>query len=378
MGLSSISLDIMLPALPDIGLALAASSSNLAQLTVGAFLLGAAISSFVVGPVADRYGRRLPILCGLLVFVVASLVALFANSMEMMLVLRFIQGAGVGTTRLSQAILRDRYSGSEMARAMSLVLTVFLIMPVLAPLMGQAILMVGGWRAIFFTMAVFGLVVLVWTWWRLPETLAPANRRPLSFGSVCSGLAIIATDRSAIGYGLAAMLLLGTLYGFIATAQPLYGQAYGLGDHFALAMAGTAIVQSIAAFVCSRLIPRFGSQAVGMTGLATYVGFAAVASVMLHLDALPFWLLLLIITAMMAMFTWADATLGALSMANLGKIASTAASAFGAIQQLGATLLGSIIGQCYDGTPRALLWGSFLLGAIALASAFSAGKSRRQ
>jgi len=180
MGLSSISLDIMLPALPDIGLALAASSSNLAQLTVGAFLLGAAISSFVVGPVADRYGRRLPILCGLLVFVVASLVALFAKSMEMMLVLRFIQGAGVGTTRLSQAILRDRYSGSEMARAMSLVLTVFLIMPVLAPLVGQAILMVGDWRAIFFTMAVFGLVVLVWTWWRLPETLAPANRRPLA------------------------------------------------------------------------------------------------------------------------------------------------------------------------------------------------------
>lgn len=157
MGLSSISLHIMLPALPDIGLALAASSSNLAQLAVGAFLLGAAISSFVVGPVADHYGRRLPILCGLLVFVAASLVALFAKNMEMMLVLRFIQGAGVGTTRLSQAILRDRYSGSEMARAMSLVLTVFLIMPVLAPLVGRAILMVGDWRAIFFTMAVFGL-----------------------------------------------------------------------------------------------------------------------------------------------------------------------------------------------------------------------------
>ncbi|MGP4804173.1 hypothetical protein ACSV5G_10420 [Agrobacterium cavarae] len=174
------------------------------------------------------------------------------------------------------------------------------------------------------------------------------------------------------------MLLLGTLYGFIATAQPLYGQAYGLEDRFALAMAATAIVQSIAAFVCSRLIPQFGPQAVGMTGLATYVGFAAVALIIIYLDALPFWLLLLIITAMMKMFTWADATLGALSMANLGKIAGTAASAFGSVQQLGATLLGSIIGQCYDGTPRALLWGSFLLGAIALASAFWAGKSQRQ
>ncbi|MDR6102384.1 DHA1 family bicyclomycin/chloramphenicol resistance-like MFS transporter [Agrobacterium larrymoorei] len=370
------SLDIMLPALPDIGLALAASSSNLGQLTVGAFLLGAAISSFIVGPVADRYGRRPPILCGLVVFVLASLLTPLAHTMEMMLILRFIQGAGVGTTRLSQAILRDHYSGSAMARAMSLVLTVFLIMPVLAPLVGQAVLIVGGWRAIFFTMAVFGLVVLVWTWWRLPEMLAPTNRRPLSFGSVWSGLATIAADRSATGYGLAYMLLLGTLYGFIATAQPLYGQAYGLGDHFALAMAGTAIVQSIAAFVCSHLIPHFGPRAVGMTGLATYVGFAAVALIMLYLDALPFWLLLLIITAMMTMFTWADATLGALSMMNLGKIAGTAASAFGAIQQLGGTLLGSLIAQCYDGTPRALFWGSVILGVIALGSALWAGKSQ--
>lgn len=376
MGLSSISFDIMLPALPDIGVALASLSSNRAQLTIGAFLLGAAISSFVVGPVADRCGRRPPILCGLLVFVGASLLAPFAQSMEMMLVLRFIQGAGAGTTRLSQAILRDRYSGNEMAKAMSLVLMVFLIMPTLAPLMGQVILMVSGWRGVFFTMAVLGLVILVWTWWRLPETLAPADRRPLSFRSVWAGLAIIAGDRSAIGYGIAAMLLLGTLYGFIATAQPLYGQAYGLGGHFALAMAGTAVVQSIAAFACSRLIPSFGAQAVGITALTTHIAFAGMALIMLYLNLLPFWLLLLIITAMMAMFTWADATLGALSMMNLGKIAGTAASAFGAIQQLGATLLGSLIGQCYDGTPRALFWGSVILGAIALGSAFLAGKSQ--
>lgn len=134
MGLSSIALDIMLAALPEIGCAMNATTPNLAQLTIGAFLAGAAISAFAIGPVADTYGRRIPILGGLSLFVASSLLAPFAQNMEMMLALRFVQGVGVGTTRLSQAVLRDRYSGSEMAEAMSLSLMAFLILPVVAPL----------------------------------------------------------------------------------------------------------------------------------------------------------------------------------------------------------------------------------------------------
>lgn len=368
MGLSSIAIDIMLAALPDIGRAMRTTLPNLTQLTVGIFLAGAAISAFFVGPVADAYGRRLPILAGLMLFVVASLLAPFAQSMEMILTLRFVQGIGVGTTRLSQAVLRDRYSGSEMAEAMSLSLIAFLILPVIAPLIGQGILVVAGWQAIFLTMATLGMAVLVWTWFKLPETLTPENRRSFSLRSIWAGLAIIARDRNAIGYGVAAMFLLGALYGFIATTQPVYGEAFGLGGFFALAMGATAIVQSCAAFVGSRLIRHFGASAVGLTALSAFVGFAAVLVLVLSLGMLPVWLFFVLVTAMMAMFTWADATLGALSMTNLGKIAGTAASAFGAIQALGATLLGSLIGQGYDGTPGSLVWGAFILGVASLLS----------
>ena len=241
---------------------------------------------------------------------VASLLAPFAQSMEMLLALRLVQGVGVGTTRLSQGVLRDHYSGSEMAEAMSLSLMAFLILTVVAPVIGQGILVVAGWQAIFLTMAALGLAVLVWTWCKLPETLAPENRRPLSFRSIGGGLAIIAKDRSAIGYGVAAMFLLGALYGFIATAQPVYGEALGLGGFFAFAMAATAIVQSGAAFVCSRLIRRFGAPAIGMIALSAHVGLAGVLVLMLSLHMLPFWLFFVLITAMMAMFTWADATFG--------------------------------------------------------------------
>ncbi|MFK4811766.1 multidrug effflux MFS transporter [Devosia sp. ZW T5_3] len=366
MGLSSIALDSMLAALPDIGRAMQTTAPNLAQLTVGVFLLGAAISAFFVGPVADAYGRRLPILTGLTLFVVASLLAPFAQSMEMLLALRLVQGIGVGTTRLSQAVLRDHYSGSEMAEAMSLSLMAFLILPVVAPLIGQGILVVAGWQAIFLTMAALGTAVLAWTWLKLPETLAAEDRRPLSLASIWAGLGIITRDRNAVGYGLAAMFLLGALYGFIATTQPVYGEAFGLGGFFPFAMAATAIVQSGAAFVCSRLIRRFGAPAIGLTALSSYVGFAAVLVLMHSLGMLPFWLFFLLVTAMMAMFTWADATLGALSMENLGKVAGTAASAFGAIQALGATLLGSLIGQGYDGTPKSFVWGALILGTFSL------------
>lgn len=282
--------------------------------------------------------------------------------METLLALRLIQGLGVGTTRLSQAVLRDHYSGSEMAEAMSLSLTAFLVLPVIAPLIGQAILLIAGWQAIFLTMAGLGLAVLVWTWRKLPETLAPANRRPLGFSSVWSGLGVIGRDRNAMGYGLGCLFLLGALYGFIATAQPVYAQAFGLGAFFPFAMALTALVQSASAFLCARLIRRFGAPAIGLAALIAFAGLAALLVALCTLGALPFPVFLLVITAMMAMFTWADATLGALSMNNLGQVAGTAASAFGAIQALGATLLGAWIGQAYDGTPGALVWGLLLCG----------------
>jgi DHA1 family bicyclomycin/chloramphenicol resistance-like MFS transporter len=366
MGLNSIALDIMLAALPEIGAAMGTADPNLAQLTVGAFLFGAAGSALVVGPLADRFGRRRPILAGLGVFVVAALLSPLAPNVECLLVLRLLQGIGVGTTRLSQAVLRDHYAGSEMAEAMSLSLMLFLILPLVAPLFGQGILLVAGWQTIFLTMGALGALVLGWTWWRLPETLAAENRRRFSPASIVAGLGEIARDRMAVGYGLAAMFLLGALYGAIASAQQVYGEAFGLGGLFPLAMGATAIVQSGAAYLCGRLIRRIGAARVAGIALRVYCGCAALMVVAQALGWLPFPAFVLLMTATMAMFTWADATLGALSMTNLGRLAGTAASAFGALQALGATVLGSLVGLGYDGTPRALVWGVLVLGCAAL------------
>ncbi|MEO8883558.1 MAG: MFS transporter [Devosia sp.] len=368
IGLNSIAVDIMLPALPEIGQALRSRAPNLAQLTVGTFLFGAAASAFVIGPVADAFGRRIPILVGLALFVVAALLTPLAQNLESLLALRLLQGLGVGATRLSQAVLRDRYAGDEMAEAMSMSLMIFLILPVLAPLLGQGILLIAGWQAIFLAMAGLGTAVMLWAWLRLPETLAAENRRKFSPSEIGAGLRIVATDKNAVGYGLAAMFLLGALYGYISSAQQLYGEAFGLGAFFPSAMAAAAVVQSGSAFVAARLIRRVGAARVSSISLQAYVVLAAVLVAAFTLHLLTFAVFFVLITGMMAMFTWADATLGALSMTNLGTVAGTAASAFGAIQQFGATILGSLIAQSYDGTPRSLVWGALLLGAAVAAN----------
>jgi DHA1 family bicyclomycin/chloramphenicol resistance-like MFS transporter len=368
IGLNSIALDIMLPALPEIGKATNAASSNLPQFTIGLFLLGAGLSALLIGPFADSYGRRPALLAGLAVFVAASFLAPYAPNLECLLALRFLQGLGVGATRVSQAMVRDSYAGDEMAEIFSLSLMAFLILPVIAPVLGQAILLVTSWHAIFFVMAALGAMLMAWVWVRLPETLTPAHRRPFSLAGIFGGLRLVLGDRDAMGYGLAAMFLLGALYGFINSAQQIYGQTFGLGALFPISFGAVAIIQSMAAYICSRLIRRLGAETVGLTSLLAFTGFAALLVIANAFGAMPFALFFVLIAAIMAMFTWADSTLGALSMKNLGAAAGTAASAFGALQAIGATILGSLIGQAYDGTPTALAFGYLATGIAALLS----------
>lgn len=358
----------MLPALPEIGKATNAASGNLPQLTIGLFLLGAGLSALLIGPFADAYGRRPALLGGLALFVVASLLAPLSPNLEVLLALRFAQGLGVGATRLSHAVVRDRYQGDEMAQIISLSLMVFLILPVIAPAIGQGILLIASWHVIFLGMAALGATLLVWIWLRLPETLKPEHRRSFSLGGVGGGLGLVLRDRNAVGYGLAAMFLLGALYGLINSAQQVYGEAYALGEFFPFAFGAVAIVQSIAAYICSRLLRRFGAERIGLTSLLVFISLSALLALANAVGALPFAAFFVMIAAIMSMFTWADSTLGALSMKNLGNVAGTASSAFGAIQAIGATALGSLIGQAFDGTPTALTTGYLLMGTFALIS----------
>lgn len=377
MALNSIAIDVVLPALPAMGRALGVVSDNERQLVISAYLFGFGAVQLLVGPLADRFGRRKPLLIGIALYVVTAALAPFSPTLAILLALRFVQGAGAAGTRvLAQAIVRDRHSGRDMAEVLALANMVFMILPVVAPGIGQIILAIGTWQDIFGFMVVLGALIGGWIWLRLPETLAPANRRVFTLSGVAEGFRIVGSNRTALAYGLAGMFLFGALLGFINSAQQIYVDIYGLGVLFPLAFAGVAALQSGAAFINARMVRRLGTHYVAHFAVLAYVALSAVLLVTSLLTPLSFAAFFALLAAIMCMFTWSGSNANALSMEPLGRVAGTASSAFGFIQTIGGTLLGMLIGQAYDGTVTPVGFGYFLMGSGALAAVLIAERGR--
>jgi DHA1 family bicyclomycin/chloramphenicol resistance-like MFS transporter len=223
MALNALAIDVMLPALPYMGEALGVGSDNERQFVIGAYMLGFGLAQLAFGPLSDRFGRRAPLLIGLVVYVICAFAATFAPNFAALLALRFVQGLGAAGTRvIATSVVRDCFSGRQMAEVMSLTFMVFMAVPIIAPGIGQILLLSGPWQTIFLFMGGLATVFSLWAFFRLPETLDPENRRPLTAASVLQGFHIVFTNRSAIFYGLAGMFLFGALFGFISSSQQVY------------------------------------------------------------------------------------------------------------------------------------------------------------
>ena len=215
------------------------TDENDRQFVITSYLLGFGAMQIIFGPVSDRFGRKGPLLIGVGIYVLASAAAAFAPSFETLLLLRLIQGAGAAATRvLTVAMVRDVAGGRAMAEIMSLVMMVFMTMPVVAPAMGQAILYVADWHWIFVFMAVGGAIAIAWVGFRIPETLALEDRRAFSVSVLASGFAIVMTNRLSLWYTLATASIFSALFGFINTAQQIYVGIYDLGDWFRAGLCG--------------------------------------------------------------------------------------------------------------------------------------------
>lgn len=377
MALNALAIDVMLPALPYMGEALGIANENERQFVVSAYMLGMGIAVLAFGPLTDRFGRRAPLLAGMGVYIVAVVCAAFAPSFALLLVLRFIQGMGAASVRvIATAVVRDRYSGREMAEVMSLTFMVFMAIPIIAPGIGQVLLLTGPWQSIFIFMGVLAAAFWLWTYIRLPETLPEAQRRPLSFKAVVGGFKVVFTNRVAISYGLAGTFLFGALFGFISSAQQIYVDIYGLGVWFPAAFAGVAGLMAISSFTNSKVVRRFGMRRLSHGAILVFTGVAAIWLVLAHLGMLPLWLFLCLFAIIMFSFGWASSNMNSLSMEPLGAVAGTAASVFGFIQTVGGALIGSYAGQHFDGTTIPVATNYFLMGALALVCMLVAERGR--
>jgi MFS transporter, DHA1 family, multidrug resistance protein len=367
MALNALAIDIMLPALPYMGEALGVANENERQFVIGAYMLGFGIAQLAFGPLSDRYGRRAPLLVGIAIYVVAALAAAFAPTFGILLALRFTQGIGAASTRvIATSVVRDMYSGSAMAEIMSLTFMVFMAIPVVAPSIGQLLLLSGPWQTIFFFMAFLALVFGLWTYLRLPETLTEANRRPLSVASVAEGFRIVFTNRVAFAYAMAGTFVFGALFGFISTSQQIYVDIYGLGVYFPIAFASVALLMAVSSFTNARIVTRYGMKRISHFAMLVYTGVAGIWLLLAWLGFMPLWLFLPLLATIMFMFGWAASNMNSLSMEPLGAVAGTASSVFGFIQTVGGVVLGTFIGQHFDGTVVPTAAGYFTMGLLAL------------
>ncbi|MFN2116760.1 MAG: multidrug effflux MFS transporter [Candidatus Promineifilaceae bacterium] len=369
MSLTALATDAMLPALPQIGADLQVQSANSRQLVVSSLFLGLALGQLFFGPLSDKTGRKPGIYGGLSLFVLGSLISVFSVSFPMMLAGRFLQGTGVSAPRaVGLALVRDRFEGRAMARVMSFVTTVFILVPMIAPSMGQALLLFTGWRSIFGAFVLLAIITLLWFGLRMPETLAPEDRAPFSLRRILTAMGEIFRTRPALGFTVTAGFISGAHLGYLNSSQQIFQEEYGLGELFPIYFAVIALSIGLASFLNARMVMRFGMHFLVKWALITMLGLAIISAAVSLVTGgqPPLWFLMIYL--MMTFFTVGVlfGNQNALAMEPLGRIAGVGAAVVGSLSTFISVPIGTLIGQSYNGTVLPLVIGMAAMAGLSL------------
>ena len=377
MAVNALAIDSMMPALALIGHDLGIVAENDRQWIITAYLLGFGGAQIFYGTLADRFGRKPVMLTALVLYVIFSFGSALATSLPMLLTARVLQGIGAAASRvLVVSIVRDRFSGRQMARVMSLAFIVFLSVPILAPSIGQLILLVGSWRWIFGALAVFGAIVAVWIGLNLPETLHAEDRLPLSPSAILRAFGVTLTNRVAVGYMLASTMLIGSLFGFITCAQQIFVEVFNEPVFFTINFAIIAGFMAVASLVNARIVGRVGTRRVSHTALLGYIACALVHVIAVALGKENLIAFTVIQSGLMFCFGMVASNFSAMAMEPLGHVAGTASSVQGFCSTLGGALIGFYIAQHFDGTAQPLVLGFLACSTASLICVLVTEKGR--
>ena len=377
MATNALAIDSMLPALPTIAASFGLSSSNQQQWIVTAYLLGFGAAQILYGPLGDRFGRRPPLLIGLGIYAAASLLAASSTSLDVMLLARVLQGLGSAATRvLAVSVVRDCYSGSRMAQVMSFSFIVFLAVPIIAPSVGQLVMLVGPWQTIFVALTLFAVFVGTWLALRLPETLHPDDRIPIEPRRVLKAFRIALTNRLAVGYMLAMTMLMGGLFGFINSAQQIFASVLNAPRLFTTVFALIAGGMALSSLLNARIVQRLGTRRVSHTALLGSIGISVLHAAVALGGYESLWVFAALQGATMFCFGLVASNFGSLAMGPLGHVAGTASSVQGFVTTFGGALIGFLIGQMFNGSVVPLTLGFAATGTAALAFVFVAEGGR--
>lgn len=366
MALNALAIDAMLPGLPAIASALGAPDANAQQHIITYYFIGLGVGSLVHGPLADRFGRRSVILWSLAGYVVSALVSGLSSNWEMLLAMRVLHGLfGAAMGVVATAVVRDRTSGDEMARLMSMIFLIFMVVPIVAPTVGQAVLWVAPWRWIFLLLAGMGTAMAIWVWVRLPETMDPADAQPIVPRVLARNWAMVATHRQAFAYMLGSSIAVGANFGFLNSSQQIISGTFGRADIFSYAFASVAAGIAVANYSNARLVLRFGARRVSQSALIAFIA-CSVLQWLLAESGESLWVFLAVVCVNMGMIGFIGANFSSIAMEPFGHIAGTASSFQNATRTLISALIGGFIGQMYDGSTLPLAVGYLVCGVVAL------------
>ena len=368
MALNALAIDTMLPAFPRMVKGLALADPNKIQYVISVFLLGTGIGALVHGPLSDRYGRKPVMLAALFGSAIFSLACSFVTSFEMLMAMRLAHGmCAAASGVLVASIIRDTFEGDAMARRMSTIFLVFMIVPIIAPTFGEFILMFAGWRTIFDVMAIMNIAAILWVWLRLEETLTADHVIPIQPRALASAWKKVVLHRVAAGYMLGAGIVQGALFGYLNSSQQAFDIVFGAADFFTIGFAIVAIGIAVSNFANARIVERFGARRVSQMALLLFIvmGVMQLLAAIYAPRSLPLFLIFL--TANMAMIGFIGSNFSSIAMTPFGEAAGAASSFQTFVRTLLAAGIGALIGQQFTDSVVPIALGFIVCGLVSLA-----------
>ncbi len=362
------SIDSMLPALPEIGAQLSPNDVNKAQLILTSFVLGMGIGTFFTGPLSDAFGRKPVIYVGSALYILAAAVAWTSSSLEMLLIARVVQGIGSAAPRVvAMAVIRDLYSGREMARIVSIAMMIFTLVPAIAPMLGAGVIALTGWRGIFASFIVFSLITIFWMGLRLPESLAVENRRPLCLPLMMDAARQMFAHPTVRVSIMVQTLCLGMLFTMLTMVQPIYDIIHDSAESFPFWFGFVALMSGSASLLNAALVIKLGMRRIVTWVLGAQIVFTTSVIILNTADLSPSVSFAVFVSWQTAVFFMAGMTMGnlnAIAMEPMGHIAGMAASVIGAISTVFAAAIAAPIGLLFDGSIAPLAAGILTMSTL--------------